>query len=107
MHSTANGFYIYVLFIQHIFLQTCLQFAKIKIEKNYNNWVNTKFVTEVFCKISRLSDLNYLQKFVGFFVFSSWGKGGIPNASMTINKKKEKKKDAQLIYLYNLNKPSS
>lgn len=76
-----------------------------KFEKNSNNWVNTKFVTKVFCKISRLSDLNYLQKFVGvFFVFSSWEKGGIPNASRKI---KKKKKDAQLIYLYNLNKPSS
>lgn len=52
------------------------------------------------CKISRLSDLNYLQKILGFFVFSSWGKGGTPNASRKIIKKK---KDAQLIYLYNLN----
>lgn len=56
-------------FIQDIFLQTCLQFAKKKKIKNYNIWVNTKFVTKVFCKISRLSDLNYLQKFVGFLRF--------------------------------------
>lgn len=55
----------------------------------------------MFCKISRLSDLNDLQKFVGFFVFSSWGKGGIPNAS---RKNIRKKNYAQLIYLYNFNK---
>lgn len=99
MHSTANQLYIYVLFIQHSFLQTCLQFVKKKNQKY--NWLNTRFVTKVFCKISRLSDLNDLQKFVGFFVFSSWGKGGIPNAS---RKNIRKKNYAQLIYLYNFNK---
>lgn len=51
-------------FLYNAFLQTYLQFAKKKkkTSKNCNNWVNTKFVTKLFCKISKFSDLNYLQK---------------------------------------------
>lgn len=56
-------------FIQYIFFTDLFAICKKKILKNYNIWVNTKFVTKVFCKISRLSDLNYLQKFVGFLCF--------------------------------------
>lgn len=37
-------------------------------------------------------------------MLSSWGKGGIPNAGRKTKKiAKKTKKDAQLIYLYNLN----
>lgn len=87
---------MYFLYNAFFYRLVC-NLQKKKWLKKYN-WLNTKFVTKVFCKISRLSDLNYLQNFVGFFVFSSWGKGGIPNASRKIIRKK---KDAQLIY--NLN----
>lgn len=65
MYFLYNGF----------FYRLVCNLQKKKKLKKYN-WLNTKFFTKVFCKISRLSDLNYLQKFVGFFVFSSWGKGG-------------------------------
>lgn len=76
-------------FLYNAFFTDLFAICKKKKVKKYN-WLNTKFVTKVLCKISRLSDLNYLQKFLGFFVFSSWGKGGIPNASRKIIKKKKK-----------------
>lgn len=79
--------YTFMYFLYNaFFLPTCLQFAKKQKLKKYN-WLNTKFVAKVFCKISRLSDLNYLQKFVGFLFFLPGEREGY---QMIVGKSSEK-----------------
>lgn len=84
--------YTFMYFLYNAFLQTCLRFAKKKKRlKNCNNWVNTKFVTKVFCKISRLSDLNYCRFYFIFFFFKYFLPGEREGYQMVVGKKKKKR----------------